>query len=119
MPLPDPIVSDLFNIRFKPSRASIDHIADTIESFGFSIKGVRNYDIKIWMDFEDLHGTSGLLIIDRMNRVFEIAVAGYIPGAGDFGVIEDYMALLRRDLNDRVGETKSHKPGRPSRTATS
>lgn len=118
MPLPDPIASDLFNVRFKPSRASIDHIADTIENFGFSIKGIRNYDIKIWMDFEDLHGTNGLLVVDRMNRVFEIAVAGYIPGAGDFGVIEEYMTSLRRSLDDRMGKAEHCKRGRSSRTAT-
>ncbi len=117
MPLPDPMASDLFNVRFKPSRASIDHIADTIESFGFNIKDIRNYDIRIWMDFEDLDGIGGLLIVDRMNRVFEIAVAGYIPSVGDFSVIEDYMALLRRELNDRVGKTKHHKPSRSPRAA--
>ena len=118
MPLPDLIASDLFNIRFRPSRASVDHIADTIESFGFSIKDIRDYDIRIWMDFEDLNGTSGILIIDRMQKAFEIAASGYIPIAGDFGVIEEYMTLLRRGLDDRMGKAKHHELSGSSQTAT-
>ena len=108
MPLPDPIVVDLFDIEYKASRVALDHLADVIDSKGFQVTKIDDFDIKIWITFGSgmLEGT---LIIDRMLRNFEIAasddeVTYTAVATRDFSTIESFLGLLRKDLDDRLGK---------------
>jgi hypothetical protein len=105
MPLPNPVIVDLFDIEYKPSRTAIDHIADVVESHGFSVNRIDNFDVRIWYRLlKEGTDLSGDLIVDRMSRTFEISAdcddQKYAALATkDFDLIEDYLKLLSKDLN--------------------
>jgi hypothetical protein len=109
--LPKPIIVDLFDIEYKPSRTAIDHIADIIENHGFVVTEIKDYDIRIWFPFrENEHGVEGTLIIDRMDRTFEISAKkviveeiNYAPLATkDFERIEEFLKLLKKDISSSI-----------------
>ena len=109
MPLPDPIVVDLFDIEYKASRVALDHLADVVDSKGFQVTKIDDFDIKIWITF-GLDMLEGILIIDRLLRNFEIAASDHevtytAVVTRDFSTIEKFLELLRKDLDDRLGET--------------
>ncbi len=99
MPLPNPIIVDLFDISFKPSRTAIDHIADVIEDHGFDVQDINDYDVKIWYTFSE--GTKkGELIVNRMDRTFELSAEQDderypIAIFKDFDLVEDFLRLLK------------------------
>ena len=107
--LPNPIIADLFDVEFKPSRAAIDHVADIIESQGFRIASIDNFDIKIWLNFGLSEGAlDGALVIDRMDRAFEITAKdhgiSYVAlKTRKFEMIEEFLRLLMEDVGDTVG----------------
>ena len=111
MPLPKPIIVDLFDIEYRPSNVAIDHIGDVIESFGFSVDSIDNYDIKLWFNWKQLtenKAINGKLIIDRMNRIYEIAASSdnviYTPLiTKNFDLVEEFLRLLEKDIDDKVG----------------
>lgn len=100
--LPSPVTIDLFDIEYKPSRAAIDHIADIIEGYGFSVYRIDNFDIRIWFKFT-LDGTNldGSLVVDRMQQSYEIIASTdnnykYAPlDSKNFQIIEEYLQLLK------------------------
>jgi hypothetical protein len=109
MSLPEPIIVDLFDIEYKPSQVAIDHVGDTIESYGFSVDSIDDYDIRLWFNWKltEDRNVGGKLIVDRMSRTFEItATSGdivYTPlVTKDFDLIEEFLWLLEKDVNDQL-----------------
>jgi len=108
MPLPEPIIVDLFDIEYRASRVALDHLADVVENAGFRVTKIDDFDIKIWVSFTsplnpDLDGE---LILDRMLRKFEIAakdnsVVYTAVSTRDFSIIENFLKLLNDDLRRR------------------
>jgi hypothetical protein len=110
MPLPKPIIVDLFDVEYRPSQVAIDHVADIVEGYGFSVSHINDYDIRVWFNFEmaDRGGLDGKLIIDRMSRTFEIfAEDGRVTYTAlktdEFNQIERFLQLLKEDIDDSMG----------------
>ena len=105
MSLPEPIIVDLFDVEYKPSKVAIDHVGDIIENFGFSVESIDDYDIRLWFNWrltED-KAVTGKLIVDRMNRTFEITASSndvvYTPlVTRDFDLVEEFLRLLEIDV---------------------
>jgi len=104
MSLPEPIVVDLFDVEYKPSKVAIDHIGDIIDGFGFQVENIDDYDIRLWFDWRLAENKSvkGRLIIDRMNRTFEITASNneiiYTPlVTRNFRLVEKFLRLLEED----------------------
>jgi len=84
----------------------LDHLADLIESKGFRVTKIDDYDIKVWISFES-GALKGTLILDRLLRQFEINAADNdvtytAVSTKDFSTIENFLTLLRKDLDDRL-----------------
>jgi hypothetical protein len=104
MPLPTPVLIDLFDLEYKPSQASIDHIADMVEDTGFRVYDINNYDTRIWLNFgKNGSNVDGGLVIDRVDCGFEIFASNgdvrYASvSAKDFTIIEGFLNLLKEDV---------------------
>ena len=116
--LPKPIIVDLFDVEYRPSQVAIDHVADIIEGFGFSVSHINNYDIRVWFNFGMADSElDGKLIVDRMDRTFEIfAEAGEITYTAlktkEFGQVEKFLQLLEEDISDPMEQTTDNVAGR-------
>jgi hypothetical protein len=117
MPLPKPVIVDLFDVEYRPSQVAIDHVADLIEGFGFRVSDINDYDIRVWFNFGMVNrGLDGKLIVDRMTRTFEIfAEDGGITYTAlktkDFDQIEKFLQLLEEDVNDPMGQATDNIAG--------
>jgi len=95
MPLPNPIIVDLFDIEFKSSRTAIDHIADLIEDYGLNVIDVNDYDVKVWYTFSE-GAKKGELIINRMDRTFTVLADNH-PATTfkHFELVEDFLQSFK------------------------
>lgn len=106
------ILEELWDIQHRATDVLVDHFCDVIEDYGFQVTETENFDTVIYISFKldaEIADLDGQLIINRIDRVFEIGCslkfednpeASVIYAAcrtNNFCEIENYLKLLYHD----------------------
>lgn len=94
--LPNTILSQIFNLQYKPDDILIIQIAEELENYPLIVSDILNYDHVIIYKFKrDDPCISGYLRIDRIKKLFEICIncdgEMILPIEGDWHVIHEYL----------------------------
>lgn len=98
--LPSLVIKEIFNLQYKASDISLQHIADELESFGLTVKNVTNYDHAIVYEFGTIVQPIifGELRVDRIQKTFSIVAtfgdATILPVNGDWQIIDKFLECL-------------------------
>ncbi len=92
------IVVELFNVAYALNIVIIEQICDELVKYGYYVTNVVNNDVTVVIVFKAINlncGIKGELQIDRINKVFIIAVengdAVVMPVVGGWELIDEYL----------------------------
>lgn len=95
--LPGPVLTEIFDLRHKPSDVALGHLLDDLDDLGLVVRGSRNYDHAIVVEFyrQGDHPVEGEVRIDRIRRVFDVSAmvdgAVVLPASGGWDLVLEYL----------------------------
>lgn len=98
--LPGPVLSEIFDLRHKPSDVALGHLLDDLDDLELVVRSTNNYDHAIVVHFyrSGDHPIQGEIRIDRIRRTFDVSAmvdgAVVLPASGGWGLVLEYLQKL-------------------------
>lgn len=96
MTLPQVVLDEIFDLRYKISEQAVEHLADQLDEFECVVVGYVDYDMSMVIAFKRRDPPAeGELRIDRTQGDFEISIKRgdemFLPRRGSWAMVIEYL----------------------------
>jgi len=88
--LPQNILDNLFNVKYRADDITLEHISEEFVKIGFRVTELTNLDMIIYFQFTS-DNLSGELRVDRLRREFQLTITSEFC----FPVIGDWNEIMK------------------------